>query len=133
MSLLCLKKVKIGSNFRVQNIPNCYFTIPYSAKIARSLHPSLLKKGKKVKMSPSLSPSSYWLLYGTLGCHLCDTAENLLKQAQTVTDFRYQKVDIIDLPEADMLKLADKIPVLVTPKHTLYYPFSLMDIMALQG
>lgn len=72
-----------------------------------------------------------WQLYGTLGCHLCDTAEMLLQQAQTVADFTFEKIDIADLPELDMLQLADKIPVLVTPTHTLYYPFSVMDILAL--
>ena len=70
-----------------------------------------------------------WRLYGTLGCHLCDTAESLLQQAQAVADFSYQKVDIIDLPEPEMQALADKIPVLVTPTATLNYPFSLMDII----
>lgn len=72
-----------------------------------------------------------WQLYGTLGCHLCDIAESLLMQAQTVSDIDWQKVDIADLPEAQMLTFADKIPVLVTPNKTLYYPFSIMDIMAL--
>lgn len=72
-----------------------------------------------------------WQLYGTLGCHLCDTAENLLKQAQAVADFSYQKIDIADLPDTQMLELADKIPVLATSNKTLYYPFSIMDILAL--
>ena len=72
-----------------------------------------------------------WQLYGTLGCHLCEVAESLLIQAQTVTDIEWQKVDIADLPEAQMLAYADKIPVLVTPNKTLYYPFSILDIMAL--
>lgn len=72
-----------------------------------------------------------WRLYGTLGCHLCDTAENLLKQAQMVADFAFEKIDIMDLPEQEMLTLADKIPVLITPNKTLYYPFSVMDILAI--
>ena len=29
------------------------------------------------------------------------------------------------------MQLADKIPVLVTPTRTLYYPFSLLDVVAL--
>lgn len=72
-----------------------------------------------------------WQLYGTLGCHLCELAEQLLQQAQAVADIRWEKVDIVDLPEQQMLVFADRIPVLVTPTRTLYYPFSIMDIMAL--
>lgn len=79
----------------------------------------------------SLKSTSNWRLYGTLGCHLCDEAEILLQQAQAVADFSFEKVDIADFPEAQMRQFADKIPVLVTPQKTLFYPFSLMDIVAL--
>ena len=72
-----------------------------------------------------------WRLYGTLGCHLCEIAESLLRQAQAVADIRWQSIDIAELPEQEMLKIADKIPVLVTATKTLNYPFSIMDIMAL--
>ena len=72
-----------------------------------------------------------WRLYGTVGCHLCEIAESLLLQAQAVADIRWQSIDIAELPEQEMLKFADKIPVLVTANKTLYYPFSIMDIMAL--
>lgn len=78
-----------------------------------------------------VSTDSTWQLYGTLGCHLCDEAENLLNQAQTVIDFEYTKVDIAELDEREMTKWANKIPVLVTPHQTLCYPFSLVDIVAL--
>ena len=72
-----------------------------------------------------------WRLYGTVGCHLCEIAESLLLQAQAVADIRWQSIDIAELPEQEMLEFADKIPVLVTATKTLYYPFSIMDIMAL--
>ena len=72
-----------------------------------------------------------WRLYGTVGCHLCEIAESLLRQAQAVADIRWQSIDIAELPEQEMLKFADKIPVLVTATKTLYYPFSIMDVMAL--
>ena len=72
-----------------------------------------------------------WRLYGTVGCHLCEIAESLLLQAQAVADIRWQSIDIAELPEQEMLKFADKIPVLVTATKTLDYPFSIMDIMAL--
>ena len=72
-----------------------------------------------------------WRLYGTLGCHLCEIAESLLRQAQTVADIRWQSIDIAELPEQEMLKFADIIPVLFSAYKTLYYPFSIMDVMAL--
>lgn len=82
-------------------------------------------------IEPSNQLQSPWRLYGTLGCHLCEHAEQLLQQAQAVADFSFDKVDIAELPEPKMLEFADKIPVLVTPHKTLFYPFSLMDIVAL--
>ena len=78
-----------------------------------------------------MTDATTWRLYGTVGCHLCEIAESLLLQAQAVADIRWQSIDIADLPEQEMLKFADKIPVLVTVTKTLYYPFSIMDIMAL--
>lgn len=74
-----------------------------------------------------------WQLYGTVGCHLCEIAESLLQQAQAVADIHWQHIDIVNLPEAQMLAVADKIPVLVTPTKTLYYPFSIMDILAINN
>ena len=67
----------------------------------------------------------FWILYGTVGCRLCDDAKYLLNQAQMVADFEWRYVDIIDLPEDEMLALATKIPVIQTPNfsQTLNYPF----------
>lgn len=70
-----------------------------------------------------------WQLYGTLGCHLCENAKNLLIQAQSVADFDWQSVDIADFDNPLAHEWADKIPVLVTPNRTLFYPFSVMDIL----
>ena len=78
-----------------------------------------------------MADATTWRLYGTVGCHLCEIAESLLLQAQAVADIRWQSIDIAELPEQEMLEFADKIPVLVTATKTLYYPFSIMDIMAL--
>ena len=78
-----------------------------------------------------MADPTIWRLYGTVGCHLCEIAESLLRQAQAVADIRWQPIDIAELPEQEMLEFADKIPVLVTATKTLYYPFSIMDIMAL--
>lgn len=82
-------------------------------------------------LNQGVTDGDIWQLYGTLGCHLCEIAESLLLQAQAVADICWQSIDIADLPEAQMLAFADKIPVLVTPTKTLYYPFSIMDILAL--
>ena len=81
----------------------------------------------------NLPTQSYpaWTLYGTLGCHLCEDAEAIVARAWQVMDFELQRVDIADLPEDEAMQLADKIPVLVTPTRTLYYPFSLLDVVAL--
>ena len=78
-----------------------------------------------------MAEPTIWRLYGTVGCHLCEIAESLLCQAQAVADIRWQSIDIAELPEQEMLEFADKIPVLVTATKTLYYPFSIMDIIAL--
>ena len=78
-----------------------------------------------------MADATTWRLYGTVGCHLCEIAESLLRQAQAVADIRWQSIDIAELPEQEMLEFADKIPVLVTTNKALYYPFSIMDIMAL--
>lgn len=79
---------------------------------------------------PTLDSQTRWQLYGTMGCHLCDIAEDLLRQAQAVADFEFVTVDIAELSEAQALQWADKIPVLITPTKTLYYPFSVLDIVA---
>lgn len=78
-------------------------------------------------MSNAIRPM--WQLYGTLGCHLCENAKNLLIQAQSVADFDWQSVDIADFDNPLAHEWADKIPVLVTPNRTLFYPFSVMDIL----
>lgn len=80
---------------------------------------------------PSSPHGDTWALYGTLGCHLCEAAEAIVAQAWQVVDFKLETIDIADLPGDQALALATKIPVLVTPTRTLYYPFSLMDVVAL--
>lgn len=81
--------------------------------------------------STPLPTTAVWQLYGTVGCHLCEQAEQLLIQVQAVQEIHWQNVDIADLPEPIMQQFADKIPILMTPNQTLYYPFSLMDILAI--
>ena len=42
----------------------------------------------------SIMIKNSYLLYGTLGCHLCEQAEQLLTQAQQVMAIEWQTVDI---------------------------------------
>lgn len=70
-----------------------------------------------------------WQLYGTLGCHLCEQAEQLLQQFMDTRAVQLVLVDIADLPESDMNSLALHIPVLRTPQEQLNWPFSLADLM----
>jgi len=70
-----------------------------------------------------------WQLYGTLGCHLCEQAEQLLQQFADTRAIEWVLVDIADLPESDMNGLASLIPVLRTAQEQFNWPFSLADLM----
>ena len=73
----------------------------------------------------------HWWLLGTSGCHLCDTAEQLIRQCQAVYPITYQNVDIADFDEALMMDFATAIPGILTPSTRLDYPFSIMDLQQL--
>ncbi len=63
------------------------------------------------------------ILYGTLGCHLCEDAEALLTQA----DIPFNTIDIID----DALLLdsyGQHIPVFKTDVGVCYWPFNIAQI-----
>lgn len=70
-----------------------------------------------------------WQLYGTLGCHLCEQAEQLLQQFADTRAIAWVLVDIAELPEPQMQALAMQIPVLTTKHRRLNWPFSLADVM----
>ncbi len=72
-----------------------------------------------------------WRLYGTLGCHLCEQAEQLLLQLQDARPIAWQSVDIADLPLDQQQVLATKIPLLHTEQATLKWPFGLADLLRL--
>ncbi|WP_227431199.1 glutaredoxin family protein [Psychrobacter sp. I-STPA6b] len=72
-----------------------------------------------------------WYLLGTLGCHLCDDAENLLRLFCGTYAITYKVLDIADLDEDLMMQFAEKIPVLLTPSARLDYPFTLPDMQQL--
>jgi hypothetical protein len=79
---------------------------------------------------PDLDADTWWLL-GTAGCHLCEVAESLIQRLQMVTPVSYQLLDIVRLTEDDMSAFATEIPVLLTPKARLNYPFSILDLQQL--
>ena len=70
-------------------------------------------------------------LYGTRGCHLCDVAEGLLRQASAARALDWVYVDIA-LDDALVAAYGERIPVL---RHAdgreLGWPFSLLDILRL--
>ncbi|WP_296201859.1 glutaredoxin family protein [Psychrobacter sp. UBA3962] len=73
-----------------------------------------------------------WFLLGTVGCHLCDEAENTLRLFSSVTATVIEKVDIADFDEDFMMQFATTIPVVLTPTQQINYPFSVVDLMACQ-
>jgi hypothetical protein len=68
-------------------------------------------------------------LLGTAGCHLCEEAEALLRQAAMARSFWVEKVDIAG--EDNLLgDYATRIPVLrTTTGMELGWPFGLLDIL----
>ncbi len=91
-------------------------------------------RARIIEASPNLcsaESSDKWWLLGTSGCHLCDIAEQILTQFQSVQPITYQNVDIADFDEALMMDFATSIPVILTPSQRLNYPFSVMDLQQL--
>lgn len=70
-------------------------------------------------------------LYGTPGCHLCEEAEALLRQAAGARAIEWRYVDIA-LDDALVARYGIRIPVLLTASgQELGWPFSLLDILRL--
>lgn len=73
-----------------------------------------------------------WWLFGTDGCHLCENIQKeltLMQKSHAMPPI--QMVDIIDLNEHLLTVMATHIPILITPKAVLNYPFGIMDMMGL--
>lgn len=69
------------------------------------------------------------ILLGTQGCHLCDKAETLLRQAASARALAWTYQDIA-LDDALVDKYGLRIPVLLLPDgQELTWPFSLLDIL----
>lgn len=75
-----------------------------------------------------MSAMNKLILLGTSACHLCEQAEDLLKQA----GIAYQKIDIAE-DEQWQARYAIKIPVLLNTElqKELCWPFVIEDIQAL--
>ena len=65
------------------------------------------------------------LLYTTLGCHLCEQAEELINPLLTGSSWQLIKVDIADSEEL-VASYGIKIPVVKNTKtnNELYWPFT---------
>ena len=71
------------------------------------------------------------ILYGTSGCHLCEVAEALLRQAAGARTLEWRYVDIA-LDDVLVARYGTRIPVLLTAGgQELGWPFSLLDILRL--
>lgn len=69
------------------------------------------------------------ILFGTLGCHLCDDALMLVKQALP-DGVAIQQIDIADQPKL-VESMGQRIPVAKIGQTELNWPFSLEDAQQL--
>lgn len=68
------------------------------------------------------------ILYGTLGCHLCEDAEHILQ----ALELPYESIDIIEDNQL-LEKFATSIPVLTINTQSdvyLYWPFNESQVTA---
>jgi hypothetical protein len=91
---------------------------------------ALAIKSPMVKATTSKELATLVLL-GTQGCHLCDTAEGLLKQASAARALQWECRDIA-LDDELVNRYGERIPVLLlSDGRELGWPFSLLDILSL--
>ncbi|QIT55536.1 glutaredoxin family protein [Aquisalimonas sp. 2447] len=78
--------------------------------------------------------SPQFLLFGTLGCHLCEEAARELVDVLPVDGVTVREVDIA-LDDGLMAQYGENIPVLrrCSDGRELYWPFSADDVRALLG
>ncbi|MCL1623769.1 hypothetical protein M2R47_05885 [Moraxella sp. Tifton1] len=74
-----------------------------------------------------------WYLIGTDGCHLCDEIASLLHQIKQTRPLPHiHHLELIDSQDDTVINgLGVLIPILLTPKQLLCYPFGIMDILTL--
>lgn len=68
-------------------------------------------------------------LYSTAGCHLCELAEEQLREAQTRINLQWQWTEIVDSEDL-MERYAVRIPVVVEPISgaEIGWPFNQTDL-----
>lgn len=68
------------------------------------------------------------VLYTTLGCHLCEQAESLIRQ---VMPMEWQ-ITHVDVAEDDTLleQYGERIPVVEIKSQELAWPFGLLELQA---
>ncbi len=68
------------------------------------------------------------ILYGTVGCHLCEQAKQVLWPLVVQYQFRLVEIDIAD-DDGLMSRYGIRIPVLASPasERELSWPFSVKD------
>lgn len=83
--------------------------------------------------TPPNTASKTWYLIGTDGCHLCQHAQDIIKQAFAITPNAPTLIvlDLADGSETLLDILGWHIPIILTPTRLLCYPFGVMDIVAL--
>jgi glutaredoxin len=65
------------------------------------------------------------ILYSTWGCHLCEQAELLLKEAGLID--KYQVIDIVD-DEVAFARYRVAIPVVTSGNNELCWPFDAVQL-----
>lgn len=78
------------------------------------------------KSNPNLTDE--WVLLTTEGCHLCQEIKTDLSMVGKVYSIpKVIEIDIINLDTPILNALATHIPILLTNKSLLHYPFGVMD------
>lgn len=73
-----------------------------------------------------------WYLVGTEGCHLCEQSKFVINTVQLLNPhITLIELDLIDGTNEVLDALGASIPILMTPKNMLCYPFGVMDVLAL--
>lgn len=74
---------------------------------------------------PTVTEAAHaWVLYGTLGCHLCEQAQAIIQQLQQSFVIELTQVDIADNAQW-VAAMGERIPVLENTqlRQTLDWPF----------
>ena len=76
-----------------------------------------------------MTQASQLIIYGTLGCHLCDDAEKVVNSVTRHFSLSHITLDIMD-DEIKLTQLADKIPVVEFREQQLCWPFTQATLIA---